>query len=388
MQNKIIRITTIPMSLRWLLKGQLEFINNYFEVIAVSSSGKDLELVSKLGIKTEVIEMTRAITPVEDIVAILKMYFLFKQEKPFIVHTHTPKAGLVGMVAAKIARVPFKLHTVAGLPLMESTGIKRTILEFVEKVIYKFADRVYPNSYVLKDFILQNNLCKNLKLKVIGNGSSNGIDTDYFDSTDEVRNKAKKIEEENKINENDIVFCFIGRIVKDKGINELVEVFNEMSKSISNIKLILVGPFENDLDPISEASNVILKNNMNIIHVGFQDDVRPYLAMSDIFVFPSYREGFPNVVMQAGAMGLPSIVTNINGCNEIIEDGKNGLIIEPKNTDQLKDAIIKLIKNKELRSYLAFNARQMIVERYEQKYLWNEILKEYKSLEEEYESLS
>ena len=369
------------MSLRWLLKGQLEFMNNYFEVIAVSSSGKDLELVSKLGIKTKVIEMTRAITPVKDIVAILKMYFLFKQEKPFIVHTHTPKAGLVGMVSAKFASVPFKLHTVAGLPLMESKGIKRRILEFVEKVIYKFADRVYPNSYGLKDFILQHNLCKNVKLKVIGNGSSNGIDTDYFDRTDDVRNKAKKIEEENKINGNDIVFCFIGRIVKDKGINELVEAFNEMSKSISNIKLILVGSFENDLDPISEASNVILKNNKNIIQVGFQEDVRPYLFASDIFVFPSYREGFPNVVMQAGAMGLPNIVTNINGCDEIIEDGKNGLIIKPKNKTELRAAMLKLINNKTLRKKLAANSRKMIVERYEQKYIWNEILKEYQNLE-------
>ncbi len=379
--NTILRITTVPMSLRWLLKGQLEFISKHFEVIAVSSSGKDLELISKLGIETKAIEMTRAITPVKDVIAITKMYILIKREKPFIVHTHTPKAGLVGMISAKFAGVPFKLHTVAGLPLMESTGIKRRILEFVEKVIYKFADKVYPNSYGLKEYILQHNLCKKEKLKVIGNGSSNGIDTIYFDRTDEVLEKAKKIEEENKINENDIVFCFIGRIVKDKGINELLEVFDKITEKTNNVKLLLVGPFENDLDPISETSNAILKTNKNIIYVGFHDDVRPFLLASDIFVFPSYREGFPNVVMQAGAMGLPSIVTNINGCNEIIEDGENGLIIEPKNKTELRKAMLKLINNKILRKKMADNSRRMIVERYEQKYIWNEILKEYKKLE-------
>jgi len=377
----IIRITTVPLSLSWLLKGQLTFINNYFDLLAISSSGEDLELVKKQGIRTKAVEMTRTITPLMDIFAIVKLFLILKKEKPFIVHTHTPKAGLVGMVAAKFAGVPFKLHTVAGLPLMESTGIKRTILEFVEKVIYSFADKVYPNSYGLNEFILQNNFCKADKLKVIGNGSSNGIDVEYFIRNKDVIKQAQELRTNLNFTENDIVFCFIGRIVKDKGINELLSTFNKLSLKLDNIKLLLVGPFEEKLDPISENSKQIIENNSSVIHVGFQNDIRPYLAMSDIFVFPSYREGFPNVVMQAGAMGVPSIVTNINGCNEIIEDSKNGLIIEPKNKNELEEAMLILIEDEVLRNQLADNSRKMIVERYEQKYVWNEILKEYKSLE-------
>ena len=182
----------------------------------------------------------------------------------------------------------------------------------------------------------------------------------------------------------DFVFCFIGRIVKDKGINELLYSFNEINRNNKNTKLILIGPFEEDLDPISNSSKEILNSNKNIIHCGWQDDVRQYLAASNALVFPSYREGFPNVPMQAGAMGLPCIVSNINGCNEIIENGKNGLIVEPKNKNELIAAMLKLMNDNDLRLYLASNARDLISSRYEQIYVWNEILKEYQKLEMEY----
>ncbi|MBK8946930.1 MAG: glycosyltransferase family 4 protein [Ignavibacteriae bacterium] len=380
-KKKIIRITTVSMSLRWLLKGQLNFIRQYYDVIAISSSGADLDFVEKQGIKTKTIEMTRTITPLKDVIAIMKMYILLKEEKPYIVHTHTPKAGMIGIVAACFARVPHKLHTVAGLPLMESSGFKRKVLEFVEKIIYRFADKVYPNSFGLRDFILQNNLCKQEKLKVIANGSSNGIDTEFFSRTEEVLQKALAIRNEYQLNDIDINLCFIGRIVKDKGINELLEAFEEISKLNKKVKLFLVGAFEDELDSINEKSKHIIKNNSTVIHVGFKDDVRPFLALSDIFVFPSYREGFPNVVMQAGAMSVPCVVTNINGCNEIIKNEENGLIVVPKNVTQLKEAILRLIEEKDFREKLADNSRKMIVDRYEQKYVWDAILKEYQSLE-------
>ncbi len=370
------------MSLRWLLKDQLKFINNYYKVIVVSSSGDDLTFVKEnQGVDTIAVEMTRKITPLKDLIAIAKLYKILRKEKPFIVHTHTPKAGLIGMLASFIAGVPNKLHTVAGLPLMESNGIKRKVLIAVEKLIYIVADRVYPNSYGLKDFILQNKLCSEKKIKVIANGSSNGIDTEHFKITDKLTAKAFKLKKELNINENDFVFCFIGRIVKDKGINELLFTFTELCKKNKNIKLLLVGPFEENLDPISDNSKMIINKNSSVLHVGYQEDVRPFLIASYVFVFPSYREGFPNVVMQAGAMGVPCIVTNINGCNEIIKEGINGIIVEPKNVQELATAMLKLSSNAKLRKTLAGNSRKIIVERYEQKYIWNEILKEYKSFE-------
>src|SRR5690606_20419732 len=178
----------------------------------------------------------------------------------------------------------------------------------------------------------------------------------------------------------DFVYVFVGRIVKDKGINELVQSFEMINKENPHTKLVLVGPFEHELDPLLPETEKTIENNTNIVLAGFQKDVRPYFAISDCLVFPSYREGFPNVVLQAGAMGLPSIVTDINGCNEIIKDKFNGLIIPVKNQEQLHEKMLFLLQNPEKRKEIANNSRQRIVENYERSYIWNEILKEYNTL--------
>ncbi len=166
-------------------------------------------------------------------------------------------------------------------------------------------------------------------------------------------------------------------MVKDKGLKELVGAFIEINKTRKNTRLLLVGPFENNLDPLDAYTDDQVKNHPDIIWVGFQSDVRPYLFVSDVFTFPSYREGFPNVVMQAGAMGLPSIVSNINGCNEIVVNYKNGIIVPPKNEDKLQAAMAELYDNEQIRAKMANNSRAMILSRYEQNYIWSELLKEY-----------
>lgn len=378
MKPKLIRITTVPMSLKILLKGQLKYMSKYFDLIVVSSNGSDLQEVAKTqGVKTEAIEMSRQITPIKDLVSLCKMILFFIKEKPQIVHTHTPKAGLIGMLAAWITRVPHRLHTVAGLPLMESTGVKRKVLLFVEWLTYGCATHVYPNSLGLKEFISENNLALETKIKVLGNGSSNGIDTNHFKVSDELLKVGKDIRHRYSIKEEQFVFIFVGRIVKDKGIDELLSAFDKLTHKEKDVKLLLVGPFEEALDPISEKSKEILKNNKHIIEAGFQNDVRAFFAISDCLVFPSYREGFPNVVMQAGAMGLPAIVSDINGCNEIIKDGVNGLIVSPKDKDVLYDAMCKVFQDEKFRVSLSKGAREMIVDRYDQKFVWNAIKDEY-----------
>lgn len=377
--KKLIRITTVPISLRVLLKKQLGFMSGYFDVVAVSSPGKALEEVHILeGVRTEQVSMTRSITPVQDLKALWQLYRLFRREKPDIVHTHTPKAGLLGMIASRMAGVPVRLHTVAGMPLMENVGLKRRVLEVVEKLTYKCATKVYPNSKNLAEFILQSRFCKQKKLKVLGNGSSNGIDMDFFQINEEVISSAETIKEQLKINESDFIFLFIGRMVKDKGIEELVEAFCNLKQTYSNIKLLLVGPFEDDLDPLSSRTSDLIKQDDHIIHVDFQQDVRPYLALSHVLTFPSYREGFPNVPMQAGCFHLPSIVTNINGCNEIVEHGKNGLVIPVKDAPALQNAMENVMVNQALYLHLKANARKVISERYEQKHFWGLLLNEYK----------
>jgi glycosyltransferase involved in cell wall biosynthesis len=380
MKPKLIRVTTVPESLRILLKGQHKFMStNGFEVIGVSSAGNSLYEVSKEEeIRVIEIEMSRKITPINDFFSVYHLYKVIKKEKPIIVHSHTPKAGIVSMLAAKLANVPIRLHTVAGLPLMEATGMKRKVLNFVEKVTYACATNVYPNSKGLYQFIVNEKLVSSKKIKVIANGSSNGIDTTYFDSERISEDQRSEFRTKLNIQKTDFVFVFVGRLVGDKGINELIDAFSKIKNS--KVKLLLVGGLEPDLDPLFNHTINEIKTNSNIISVGFQSDVRPYFAISHCLVFPSYREGFPNVVMQAGAMGLPSIVSNINGCNEIIEEGINGTIITIKDTKSLFESMLKMVNNEHWRCQLASNARDKIVSRYEQQVVWDAILNEYKSL--------
>ena len=383
MENKIlIRITTVPISLEKLLSGQLLFMSNYYTVVAVSSENKNLQKLGKsLGISTFYVQLTRQITPLKDFLALVKLFLYFKRTKPFIVHTHTPKAGTVGMIAAKLAGVPNRLHTVAGLPLLETLGKKRRLLDFVEKLTYSCATKVYPNSFGLQEIIIQNHYCKFEKLKVLANGSSNGIDTNYFNGDIITLLEIKSLKNKLGIETNDFVFIFVGRLVADKGINELVLAFQMLQQQHVNIKLLLVGDYENELDPLFPETLEFIKTDKLIISTGFQYDVRPYFSISNCLVFPSYREGFPNVVMQAGAMNLPSIVTNINGCNEIIIEGENGVIIPVKNKNAIFEAMNNFISNKTQMEKMKQNARKMIVTRYEQSVVWKAILEEYNSFE-------
>lgn len=385
---KIIRITTVPISLKVLLKGQHRFMSSKgFNVLGVAAPGKDLDEVSQFEeIQVHPLAMTRTISPFADLMSLWNFYNLCKKHKPKIVHSHTPKAGIIGMLGAKLAGVPIRLHTVAGMPLMEATGMKRKVLDFVEKLTYRAATKVYPNSRGLYDFILDHNFTQKDKLAVLANGSSNGIDTTFFSQAHFKESDNQNLRQSLGIDETDFLFIFVGRLVGDKGLNELITAFVNLSKSMTSsnhVKLLLVGSFESELDPLNQKTLVEIKNNLNIISVGFQKDIRPYMAISDALVFPSYREGFPNVVMQAGAMGLPSIVSDINGCNEIIIEGKNGTIIPVKSAVAIQTAMMRFIDDISFFNQLKLNARTMIADRYEQHVVWQAILKEYHALLEE-----
>src|SRR5690554_75177 len=381
---KLIRITTVPVSLKTLLKGQHRFMSEKgFEVVGVSSKGQELQDVQNdENIRVIALEMSRTISPLKDLKSLWNFYRLCMREKPLIVHSHTPKAGIVGMLGAKLAGVPIRLHTVAGLPLMEATGIKRKVLDFVEKLTYSSATKVYPNSKGLYDFILENNYTTKNKLKVIGNGSSNGIDTSLF-SPDGITEEAKNtLRTKLNLSADSFVFVFVGRLVGDKGINELVSAFQNLSRSpltTHHSSLLLVGSLESELDPLNNDTLEAIQTDPNIVSVGFQQDVRPYFTIADALAFPSYREGFPNVVLQAGAMGLPSIVSNINGCNEIITHKVNGLIIPSKDTKALSDAMRLMMDDENLYKQLKSKARDQIASRYERQRVWDALLEEYES---------
>ncbi|MAO18616.1 MAG: glycosyltransferase family 1 protein [Muricauda sp.] len=382
MKQKLIRITTVPISLGGLLQGQSKFMSQFYEVVGISSDKENLE---KVGAKEEIrvipVNLTRKITPIQDLKALITLYKILRKEKPFIVHSHTPKAGTIGMMAARMAGVPHRLHTIAGLPLVEATGLKRVLLNAVEKLTYSCATKVYPNSVGLQEIVLDHKFTNTKKLKVIGHGSSNGIDTSYFDPS--LYSTATKLElrKKLKLTDDDFVFVFVGRLVGDKGINELIAAFKKILEEHTNVQLLLVGNPEEELDPMLPETEEFIFKSDKVIATGWADDVRPYFAISDCLTFPSYREGFPNVVMQSGAMGLYSIVSDINGCNEIVKEGVNGTIIPTKNTEALFNAMKHVLDNKEKFATEKGVYREMIKKRYERSFIWNELLKEYQELE-------
>lgn len=378
--KKLVRITTVPLSLEKLLEDQAQYFSQYYEVTLICSDKERLERLGKAqGVATHFIPLTRTISPLHDLRCLYQMYRFFKKEQPDIVHTHTPKAGIIGMLAAYMARVPVKMHTVAGLPLMEAKGFKRRLLMAVEKITYCCADWVHPNAQGLLSFIEENQMCSSSKIKILGKGSSNGIDTAFFDPIQMPKAETNTLKANLEIAPEDFVFSFVGRLVGDKGVNELVEAFVLLSEQYPNIKLLLVGPEEKALDPLNAETTKHISAHPSIISVGYQNDIRPYLAVSDCFVFPSYREGFPNVVLQASAMEVPSIVSNINGCNEIIKDQENGWWVPPKSVtplvQKMEEALINSVKRKAFKKQL----RPQIIAHYGRQHFWELLKKEYQS---------
>ena len=385
-QIKIIRTSTVPSSLKTLLKGQLRFMSeNGFEVIGVSSNGKELqEIVVDERIPTIAIDMARHINLLQDIISLWKLYWVFRKEKPTIVHSITPKAGLLSMLAGKGAGVPIRIHTFTGLIFPTKTGWMQKLLIQMDRLLCWAATNVYPEGEGVKNDLISFKITSK-PLKVLANGNVNGIDIQHFNSEKISETQKSQLKQQLGIAENDFVFVFVGRLVGDKGINELVKAFSNLTNSptlqLPNpLKLLLVGGKEEDLDPLRPETLRLIKEENNIIEVGFQEDIRPYLSISNVLILASYREGFPNVVLQAGAMELPSIVSDVNGCNEIIIEGKNGLIIPSKNVKQLAEKMLLLSENKKLYNSLKSNSRKMITERYEQSVVWNAILSEYKKL--------
>ncbi|WP_396189292.1 glycosyltransferase family 4 protein [Flavobacterium sp.] len=382
MKYKILRVTTVPIYMNIVLKGQLKHLNQYFDVIAATSfDDKNVsEIREREGIKIYKVDLNRTIKPWQDIKALLQLIKLIRKERPILVHSHTPKAGLLTMLAAYLTRVPIRIHTVTGLPLMGAKGIKKKFLIVIEKITYFLATCVYPNSHSLKNYILENDFVNTKKLKVLYNGSTNGVDIEFFDP---IKVDAKeKLRSIYKIDLNAFVFLFVGRIAKEKGIEELFSAFKKLIEQFpeNSIKLVLIGKFERQYGTLTFEIEHLIDKHPDVISLGRFDDVRPFYKLADVFVLPSYREGFPNAVLEAGAMGLPSIVTNINGCNEVIADGENGYIIPVKDECKLLDAMKKMMCKKEVIGKMGVTARKIICEKYDRKNILEAIKSEYELL--------
>ena len=356
MKKKIIRATTVPESLTSFCKGMLRELSDEYEVIALSSSGKSLEKVSlQEGVRTIEVPMQRHISLGSDLRSLWRMWKVLRKEKPAMVHSMTPKAGLICMMAGWLARVPRRVHTFTGLVWPTATGIKRRILMATDWLTCACATHVIPEGEGVKNDLLTHHITRK-PIKVLGYGNVRGIDLNYY-------------QPQGKKQHQGFTFVFVGRIVKDKGINELVAAFDRLHNEFNDVRLVLVGRREDDLDPVLPETLERINRGEGIEAVGNQSDVRPFYNDADALVFPSYREGFPNVVIEAGAMGLPSIVTDINGSREIIIDGENGVIIPSKDQEALYQVMRDFVEHPDAVVAMASKARELVASRFEQGYV-------------------
>ncbi len=370
--KKILRACTVPQSIGFVV-GMIPDLTKEYEVGVLSSPGEEWAMLDKYGdaVKRLEVPMERHISPLRDLRSLWRLVRVFRRERPDMVHSMTPKAGLLCMLAAWITRVPVRVHMFTGLVFPTATGLKRRILMATDRLTCACATHVLPEGEGVKRDLLDNGITRK-PIKVLGYGNCRGIDLDRFDPTlPEIQAEAAKLRKPEVF-----TFIAIGRLVGDKGINELVAAFSRLNRELPATRLILVGPQEKELDPLSPATLSEIESNPAIEAVGNQADVRPWLIAADCHVLASYREGFPNVVIEAGAMGLPQIVTDINGANEIIINGRNGVIVPPKNADAIHASMSRMATDPAFRSVLAANARPLIASRYEQSYV-RRCLKEY-----------
>ena len=375
MKQKIIRTSTVATSLNTFCRGTLHDLSRLYDVVAVSTPDHELqEIAQREGIRVIGAPMSRPIAPLRDLVSLWRLIRVFRRERPTMVHSITPKAGLLSMIAAWICRVPVRLHTFTGLVFPTATGLKKRILILTDRITCACATHIVPEGEGVKTDLINYNITRK-PLQVLGYGNIRGIDLDHYRRSPEVMEKALTLRKPNLF-----TFVFIGRVVRDKGINELVEAFSLLHSEHPRIRLILVGRAEDNLDPVSPNTRRTIASHPAIEAVGNQSDVRPWLAASDALVFPSYREGFPNVVIEAGALDLPSIVTDINGSREIIVHGQNGIIVPPRNAQALLQAMTQFVQNPQATQAMAQKARQMIASRFEKSFVQKCLFDYYKQI--------
>lgn len=372
-KKKIIRACTVPQSLDFCEEVMERLRNEGYEMIAVTSPGPELDkLRDEKGFRCIEVPMERRISLLKDIKSLFNMISVFRKERPYMVHSMTPKAGMVCMVAGWLTGVPVRVHTFTGLVWPTSTGMKRKILMATDWLTCACATHVIPEGEGVKNDLSAHITKK--PMKVLGFGNVKGVDMERFNIA--------RFTDVQKPNDGVFRFVFVGRIVKDKGINELMEAFATLNKKYPNTKLTLVGKYESDIDPVSDETRHRIDSNPAIDACGpkYGDDLLKELVISDCHVMPSYREGFPNTPMEAGALGLPNIVTDINGSREIVVNGENGLVVPPQTVQPLYKAMERMITDEGMREKMQKNARPMIESRFEKSFVQNCLMEYYKEI--------
>lgn len=381
--KKLIFVTTVAQSMCFF-QGQLKFLSAYYDITFVTSNEDNphemQERACADGVPYYEIPMSREISLGKDFRSLVHFLRYFAKVKPDAVHGNTPKGALLSMLAAKLTGVRTRIYMCHGLRYQGASGRKRKLLMAMEKLTCWCATHVLCVSQGVRDTLAVDALCSPQKSRVIGNGSCNGIDMDLFnpDAYSDARKAALRARY--GIAPGQFVFVSVGRIVKDKGVNEMIHAYLRCRREHPDVRLLMLGTFEDRLNPVdAEVAALIKGNREGVVYCGEQRDVKPFLAASQCLLLPSYREGFGLVLMEAGAMGLPVVSSDIIGCKTVVTHD-NGLLVPPRDSESLYQAMKSMVEDKPLYARFVARTRHSIGERFQQKMLWNQYLTFYRSV--------
>jgi glycosyltransferase involved in cell wall biosynthesis len=356
---KIVRITPLLSTIQAIFRGQNKFlINEGFDVHVVASPDCSIDgFVRAEGFKYHPVNISREIAPHKDLKTIVMLMGLFRRIRPDIVHTHTSKGGFVGMLAAAMSKVKHRVHSIAGWSADSRGKITKSLILASEAITLKLATKVIVNSESLRSYLIEKGYLRPNKGLVLGRGSSNGVDLDFFKRDEFALSFGRSVRQQYGIDKNDIVLAYVGRIMLEKGIRELLNAFL-FFKDNPSIHLLIIGSGETkSRKKISDDIFSLLREHPRIHVTGWINNVQQHLAAADILVHPSYHEGMPNVLLQGAAMELPCIASNVRGNKDALIDGETGFLFHLHDTKQLVDLLQRLIADDALRHNMGKKGR-------------------------------
>lgn len=374
--KKIIHIVNISFVLPYYIGDQFDFFadKGVKFYVGCTPDGYLDQFTSRKNIVPVPLNILREINLREDLLSIIKLYKLIKKEKIDIVITHTPKGGLIGIIASFFARIDKRIYFRHGLVYETSSGLKRVLLKNIERLTGFLSTKVICVSDSVLKISLLEKLSRTNSTTILNMGTCNGIDAEKtFNLKNIDQASILFLKQKYNINDTDFVIGFVGRLVNDKGVNELIGAWKNIIITHRNVKLLLVGPFEKR-DGLNDEIKEFIGNEPSIIHTGLIEDVRSHYALMNIFILPSYREGFPTVVLEASAMELPIITTRVTGCCDSIISNQTGIFTELEN-EHIAKSILYYMSNKQLAIKHGQNGRKFVIENFNQQKIWEEIQK-------------
>ncbi|MEP6618916.1 MAG: glycosyltransferase family 4 protein [bacterium] len=381
---RLTQIVTVPQTFA-LLEGQTAYMHRHgFDVTAISSAGPfQAHFVAREPVRLLTVEMPRRITPFQDLRAVAELVRALRHIRPDIVHAHTPKGGLLGMIAATVARVPVRVYHMRGLPLMTATGARRRLLTWSERLACGLATRVLCVSHSLRQYAIEQGLCAQDKIITPLGGTGNGIDAFGRFHPDQpagdVARRRDALRKRLGIPSDAIVVAFLGRLVRDKGVVELADAWQGLRAQYPNIHLLVAGPYESQ-DPVPPQTRARLEGDGRVHMLGQTDDARGVYAAADIVTLPTYREGMPNVPLEASAMRLPVVATQIPGCVDAVVHGVTGLLVPVANSAALGAAIGEYVADPVLRARHGTAGRERVLREFDRERIWAATLAQYAEL--------